>query len=76
MKIGELAGLCRSHGIILLQEIHGNEAAILLQSNGVLRSHVFLHSFFIKDGQFCSDTGGIGFLIDKRYFIQESDGSL
>ena len=76
LKVRELGLLCKDHGIIAVQEMHGSEAAILLYGQGILRSHVFLPSFFMRDGQFCSDTGGVGFLLDKSYFVKGADGSL
>ena len=75
-KILELHSLCRKFCIVCLQETHGTEVSALLQSSGILRSHVFLPSGFMRDGQFCGDAGGVGILVDKGLFLKSDDGSL
>ena len=75
-KILELHSLCRKFCIVCLQETHGTEASALLQSSGILRSHVFLPSGFMRDGQFCGDAGGVGILVDEGLFLKCDDGSL
>ena len=64
-KLLELHSLCRKFNIICLQEIHGTEASALLQTKSILRSHVLFPSFYMRDGQFCGDTGGVGILVDR-----------
>ena len=75
-KLIELHSLCRKFCIICLQEVHGSEVSVLMQEKSILRSHVFLPSSFVRDGQFCGDAGGVGILVDRGLFLKRDDGSL
>lgn len=57
-KISQLHVLCRKLCIAWPQEVHGSELSRIMQESGTLRSHVFLTSGFLRDGQAVGDTGG------------------
>ena len=63
-------------GIISLGDVHGDDVSALLQLSGILRSHVFLHSGFARDGHAVGDTGGVALLVDKGLSFKSDDGTL
>ncbi len=72
-----LCNLARQYGIIAPQEVHGDEVVLAMRAHGLLRSHVFFPSFCKnRQGDTIVDTGGVGFLVDRRFCIKLSDGSL
>jgi len=77
MKFKELALLVRRFVVIALQEVHGDDVLLLLQKQGLLRSHVFLSSHPLdNNGEVKGDSGGVAFLADRRLAFKDSDGVL
>ena len=62
---------------IVLQEVHGDDVTASLQSAGILQSHVLVTSHpFSSHGFSRRDSGGVGLLLSKGYFVKGDDGSL
>ena len=76
IEILELHDLCNKFCSICFQGTHGDDVSALLQSSGILRSPVFLHSGFERDGHSVGDAGGVGLLVEEGLSFNSADGAL